>query len=76
MNIEIGHIPDGAQTEDYHAYSVEILYHYFCYECGRWWSVAELCSIGGKAYCPHCGEYRPILGKNLADELYARKQDS
>ena len=69
------HTPESTRAEDYHAYSVEVLYHYFCYNCSRWWSVAELCSIGGKIYCPHCGVYRMILGKNLADEFYARKQD-
>ena len=37
--------------------SIEILYHYNCSLCSKWWSVADIPSVlGQEMTCPHCGE--------------------
>ena len=59
-------------------YSKEILWHFTCYDCKGWWSIAASDSIIDDAwhpnnsknlYCPHCGRNQglPTL-KALIDE--------
>jgi DNA-directed RNA polymerase subunit RPC12/RpoP len=47
-----------------HNFVYEILYHFDCGECGKWWSYAKTPDnkeekhkkICKHMYCPHCGE--------------------
>lgn len=41
-------------TKDFHRYKIEILYHYNCYGCLKWWSVAGI-KPATTITCPHCG---------------------
>lgn len=36
--------------------SIELLYHYQCDRCHKWWSVADITPTPNTiVYCPHCG---------------------
>ncbi len=47
-----------------HYFTYEILYHFDCGECGKWWSYAKTPSNKEEIhkqkvesmFCPHCGE--------------------
>ena len=51
-------------NEMIHKYVYEILYHFDCGECGKWWSYAKTPDnkeekhkqVCKHMYCPHCGE--------------------
>ena len=38
-------------------YSLELIYHFSCGSCNKWWSIADLSSNGEikTMFCPHCG---------------------
>lgn len=36
--------------------STEILYHFLCRFCDRWWSIADPPEEPKELYCPWCGE--------------------
>ncbi len=40
-----------------HKYSKEILYHFNCGKCNKWWTIADhhLLVNDNKITCPHCG---------------------
>jgi len=42
-----------------HKYSKEILHHFNCGKCDKWWSIADYHLFSNKApniiICPHCG---------------------
>ncbi len=43
--------------------SVELLYHYCCDRCRRWWSCGDIQPYEGKLiYCPHCGQENTVEG--------------
>lgn len=37
-----------------HTYLIEILYHFKCYRCTKWWSIGDY-KIQEYITCPHCG---------------------
>lgn len=39
---------------DYHNFSVEKLYHFRCWECNKWWTIADW-KVVPEVICPHCG---------------------
>lgn len=39
-----------------HGFSVEILFHFNCYRCGKWWSIGDCPKdVLTQTICPHCG---------------------
>lgn len=35
--------------------SLELLYHFNCYRCQKWWSIGDFVPIAEQTvYCPHC----------------------
>ncbi|MBU4057638.1 hypothetical protein KJ828_01620 [Patescibacteria group bacterium] len=36
--------------------SKEIIYHFRCVKCQKWWSVSSIPKNKKKWYCPWCGE--------------------
>lgn len=50
-------------TEEYHMFSIEILYHFNCLSCKKWWSIADYKKqlyIYIYITCPHCKLERHI----------------
>jgi hypothetical protein len=51
-------------------YTKEILYHFNCEECKKWWSVSDFTLSGDpkqKMSCPHCNRIsiiEPLENKN------------
>jgi rRNA maturation endonuclease Nob1 len=39
--------------------ALEFLFHFYCEECSRWWSVADVFP-GETIICPHCGHRNTI----------------
>ena len=55
--------------------SVEHLYHFRCWHCSGWWSIADFQwpSPGASIHCPHCGKLndlpdQPLTGKDFKRE--------
>jgi len=46
----------------YHYFSIEKLYHFRCYECDKWWSIADW-EFSEKIVCPHCGRVAVAIEK-------------
>lgn len=46
--------------------STEILFHFSCDRCGKWWSVGDW-NPQPKMYCPHCGTTQEIWVPKLKD---------
>ena len=55
-----------------HKYSKEILYHFNCGDCDKWWSVADYHLFSNKVpntqemghkiiICPHCGHKEEVI---------------
>lgn len=43
--------------------SLELLFHYKCDRCQKWWSVADIHPvIDASVSCPHCGERSEVEG--------------
>ena len=40
-----------------HTVSIEVLYHYRCGACQKWWSIADDPCVGEDKFCPYCGTY-------------------
>lgn len=39
-----------------HVYTIELLYHFLCCNCNKWWSIGDFNKVKqDRAYCPHCG---------------------
>ena len=53
------------------SYSKEVIWHFSCYDCKGWWSIAATDGWEPRKnlYCPHCGRNQglPTL-KALIDE--------
>lgn len=43
-------------------YSKEVLYHFNCGECKKWWTVGDWHTLrnGDMTYCPHCGTLQEV----------------
>ena len=55
----IAEIIDGFWRTMKHEYTTELLYHFNCGKCKKWWSYAstkEEGITGRYMHCPHCGE--------------------
>lgn len=45
-------------------FSKEILYHYHCDYCDKWWSISDLEPRSRlTSFCPHCGVCQSIVEK-------------
>ena len=42
-------------TKSYHGFTVEVLRHYNCGSCSKWWSIGDHQAPGAVLHCPHCG---------------------
>lgn len=41
--------------------SLELLYHYNCDTCKKWWTIADfVVKPGHQIFCPHCGYFNTI----------------
>lgn len=50
--------------------SLELLFHYRCDRCQKWWSVADIRPVAGATVrCPHCGD------RNTVDGMINGKQE-
>lgn len=59
-------------------YSREILYHFNCDECGRWWSIGDYHVIQAETLtCPHCGCEQGVeeieIPYSMADAMLAAR---
>ena len=51
--------------------SLELLYHFNCDRCSKWWTVADITPLAGAiVWCPHCGfegrvPEKVLLGKDF-----------
>lgn len=43
--------------------STEILSHFLCGKCERWWTIGDAPKDSSKCYCPWCGEEQKIKSK-------------
>tara|TARA_Y100000310_G_C20701879_1_gene830743 strand:+ start:3008 stop:3193 length:186 start_codon:yes stop_codon:yes gene_type:complete len=45
-----------------HKFNKEILYHFNCGKCNKWWSIADhhLLSKENKLICPYCGHKEEV----------------
>lgn len=51
--------------------SIEVLYHFSCNNCGKWFSVADIeASLGDSMACPHCHEV------SVVNEILNGKQEN
>ena len=48
---------------NYHFFTIEKIYHFRCYECDRWWSIADW-SYVENIVCPHCGRVAIVADKS------------
>lgn len=65
-------------TEDYnratverrvrHQYSIEILYHFRCCVCDKWWTIGDWTPVDALS-CPHCSQVGEIDGIDPNAEL-------
>jgi rRNA maturation endonuclease Nob1 len=53
-------IKDGAKPTVVGNVSAEILYHFNCISCERWWSIGDF-KMDEKVFCVHCGEEYTVL---------------
>ena len=51
----------------YHEFTTEKIYNFVCGECKNWWSHATdaVYRRGQNMSCPHCGDKRGIVKKNV-----------
>lgn len=48
----------------------EILNHFACDECRRWWSIASVSfDVGQAVHCPWCGDQNTISEVSSSDNL-------
>jgi DNA-directed RNA polymerase subunit RPC12/RpoP len=45
-----------------HKFSKEILYHFNCGKCNKWWTISDhhFLSKEGLILCPHCGHKEEV----------------
>jgi len=55
-----------------HKTYIELLYHYLCSKCEKWWSIAEG-SDSDFVICPHCGK-RDFSEFELEDQRKKHQQ--
>lgn len=48
-----------------HKFAREVLIHYECAWCSRWWSISDA-SVTAPVLCPHCGHHD--YAAELADD--------
>jgi DNA-directed RNA polymerase subunit RPC12/RpoP len=49
-----------------HNFSIEILHHFNCSSCMKWWSIGDYIKMDN-IICPHCGHKDKILEMNEKD---------
>lgn len=54
-----------------HQYSVEKLYHFRCFACNQWWTIAD-CNQWHNIFCPWCG----VEASAEADPKHPEKTDN
>ena len=47
---------------NYHFFTIEKIYHFRCFECDKWWSIADW-SFVENIVCPHCGRVAIVAEK-------------
>ena len=52
-----------------HTVSVELLHHFNCGQCRRWWSVGDY-KGPHRLHCPHCGHLAEFEVPATADATY------
>jgi DNA-directed RNA polymerase subunit RPC12/RpoP len=47
-------------------YAIEVLHHFFCSECKKWWSIGDHkdTELKNQMSCPHCGVIHSEYIKN------------
>lgn len=56
--------------------SLELLYHYSCGHCNKWWSIADIKPIPGSVVtCPHCNVLHLVPDKVLTGEDFVKEGD-
>ena len=56
--------------------SLELLYHYHCSGCDRWWSIADIKPVpGAKVQCPHCAATHIVPSRILTAKDFKKEGD-
>ena len=51
-----------------HKVSKEILYHFQCGKCTKWWTISDhhFLAINNSIVCPHCGYKNKIIESEIS----------